>query len=87
MVRRTCNALGHQTTWRILFIVCAIAFAVACTVALPLATAMPAGARIVVSLPQRRDAPFEVHCKVLTVRGMADELYCVGCEFVPSNAA
>jgi hypothetical protein len=47
--------------------------------------APPAGARIVVSLPQRRDAPFEVHCKVLSVRGMADELYCVGCEFVATN--
>jgi hypothetical protein len=46
-----------------------------------------AGARIVVSLPQRKSGKFDVQCTVLHVRDMADELYCVGCEFVATNGA
>jgi pentose-5-phosphate-3-epimerase len=43
--------------------------------------APPAGSRIVVSLPQRHRASFDVHCTVLYVRAMAEHLYCVGCTF------
>ena len=49
--------------------------------------ASPAGSRIVVSLPQRKGGLYDVHCAVLHVRDMADQLYCVGCEFVSSKAA